>query len=193
MCQTRSALAAAKAGKGQQLLLIVPFDPATIEWNYWKLRLKNHLFLIGVLATIHPAFLLDALTPEPFKLLVKMCKPQQPMDVPIAKLYKKVYSAYKVNTLWIAQRVNFFAMSQKEEETLISFSCDVRAGAERCNSPTEMREKHKIATFAMGLWDEITKKLFNNIEVMTLREASDSAVKSETTRRELGIDTTQLT
>ncbi|XP_055355656.1 uncharacterized protein LOC129600990 [Paramacrobiotus metropolitanus] len=49
-----------------------------MEWPYWKLRLKNHLSLIKVPTDYHVAFLLDALSPEPFEVLAKMCKPQEP-------------------------------------------------------------------------------------------------------------------
>ncbi|XP_055339098.1 uncharacterized protein LOC129588758 [Paramacrobiotus metropolitanus] len=183
-----TAAAGAEAGKGQQLLRIVPFDPATMEWPYWKLRLKNHLFLIKVPTDYHVAFLLDALSPEPFELLAKMCKPQEPMDLPIADLYARLDSAYTVPTMWIAQWVKFFSTKQKPEATLIQFSCDLRAKAETCNFPDDVREKNMIAAFVMGLKDEVATKKLCTKSLTTLQDALNAAIEIKMTRKELQMD-----
>ncbi|XP_055346112.1 uncharacterized protein LOC129593699 [Paramacrobiotus metropolitanus] len=168
---------------GQQLLRITQFDPDSDEWPYWKKRLKNHLFLTKVPDAMQSSFLLDS----SFTLLCKMCKPKEPMQMPIKELYEMLDAAYQESTFWIAQRIKFFSAKQKTEETLVQFASELRSKVEHCDFPEDEQEKSLIAVFVMGMKDAVTRKVMSLKDFKTLNEALKEAKENETKRKELGI------
>ena len=112
--------------------------------------------------------LITSLAVQPFKTLISICKPEEPMEFSYSELLQKLRTNYARVTFASTERIKFFTMRQETSQTLTDFANALRNKATVCDFPSVFYEEALTTAFAAGLQNESIRKhlMQKNLETL---------------------------
>ncbi|CAF1540135.1 unnamed protein product [Rotaria magnacalcarata] len=172
------------------------FDPSSYDWDDWEILFDTYIDVEGITDdTKKRNLLITALSVQPFKTLISICKPKKPNECSFQEILQKLRTNYTRVTFSSTERIKFFATRQDSSQTLTDFANGLRDNTVTCNFPVDFYEQALITAFVGGLRnDHIRQHLMQqNLETFeqtlsTARTFESVLIQGANVKRDLSED-----
>ena len=131
------------------------FDPSSYDWDDWEILFDTYTDVEGITDdTKKRNLLITALSVQPFKTLISICKPKKPNECSFQEILQKLRTNYTRVTFSSIESIKFFATRQDSSQTLTDFANGLRDNTVTCNFPADFYEQALITAFVGGLRNE---------------------------------------
>ncbi|CAF1144371.1 unnamed protein product [Didymodactylos carnosus] len=135
------------------------FDPTSYSWDDWEILFDTYVDVEYVTDDNKKRnLLITALSVQPFKTLISVCKPKIPAECTYREIIQKLRTNYARVTFSSTERIKFFATRQESSQTLTDFANYLRDKTITCKFPSDFHEEALITAFVDGLRNENVRK-----------------------------------